>query len=100
MPAAMEPALGEMRTDSRPDAHSASGIASLPPSFRVKSDPVSAPSSRFADRKVHFIGIGGSGMSGLARMLLDCGAVVSGSEPSPNPQTFDLTKHGARVSRD
>jgi hypothetical protein len=34
--------------------------------------------------RVHFIGIGGSGMSGLARMLLDCGRGVSGSEPSPN----------------
>jgi UDP-N-acetylmuramate--alanine ligase len=56
--------------------------------------------SRFAGRRVHFIGIGGSGMSGLARMLLDDGAVVSGSEPSPNKTTFDLAKRGARISRD
>jgi UDP-N-acetylmuramate--alanine ligase len=49
---------------------------------------------------VHFIGIGGSGMSGLARMLLDNGAIVSGSEPNPNAQTFDLTKRGAKISRD
>jgi UDP-N-acetylmuramate--alanine ligase len=48
---------------------------------------------------VHFIGIGGSGMSGLARMLLDAGAVVSGSEPNPNPQSFELTKRGATISR-
>ena len=53
--------------------------------------------SRFAGQKIHFIGIGGSGMSGLARMLLDNGAIVTGSEPSPNPQTFDLTKRGAIV---
>src|SRR4051812_6369175 len=39
--------------------------------------------SRFAGKRVHFIGIGGSGMNGLARILLDCGAVVSGSDPNP-----------------
>jgi UDP-N-acetylmuramate--alanine ligase len=55
--------------------------------------------SRFAGRRVHFIGIGGSGMSGLARMLLDCGAVVSGSDPNPNNQTFELVRRGATVSR-
>lgn len=39
-------------------------------------------------------------MSGLASMLLDCGAIVSGSEPKPNRQTFDLTARGVRISRD
>ena len=33
-------------------------------------------------------------MSGLARMLLDAGAIVTGSEPKPNAQTFDLTQRG------
>jgi UDP-N-acetylmuramate--alanine ligase len=56
--------------------------------------------SRFAGRHVHFIGIGGSGMSGLARILLDCGAVVSGSEPRPNAASLDLARRGARISRD
>ncbi len=59
-----------------------------------------ATPSRFTGRRVHFIGIGGCGMSGLARMLIDNGAIVSGSEPKPNTTTFDLTQHGARVSRD
>ena len=58
------------------------------------------PESRFAGRRVHFIGIGGSGMSGLARMLLDSGAIVSGSEPNPNAQTLELSKRGANISRD
>jgi UDP-N-acetylmuramate--alanine ligase len=62
------------------------------PDFRV--------SSRFSGMKIHMIGIGGSGMSGLARMLLDRGAVVSGSEPQPNDQTFELTRAGAKVSCD
>src|SRR5437016_6044957 len=60
----------------------------------------SRSTSRFSGRRVHFIGIGGCGMSGLARMLLDKGAIVTGSEPKPNPQTFELTSRGARISRD
>src|SRR4051812_41021538 len=57
-------------------------------------------SSKFAGRRVHFIGIGGCGMSGLAAMLMDCGAIVSGSELRPNPQVFNLSKRGAEISRD
>jgi UDP-N-acetylmuramate--alanine ligase len=59
-----------------------------------------AARSRFTGRRVHFIGIGGCGMSGLARMLLDNGANVTGSEPKPNNVTFELTKRGAKISRD
>ncbi|HZK80511.1 MAG TPA: UDP-N-acetylmuramate--L-alanine ligase [Humisphaera sp.] len=58
----------------------------------------SATVSRFAGKRVHFIGIGGSGMSGLARMLLDAGAIVSGSEPKLNPQTEDLKRRGVQIS--
>ena len=43
----------------------------------------SRSASRFAGRRVHFIGIGGCGMSGLARMLLD--AARSSPAPSPSP---------------
>ena len=60
----------------------------------------SRSASRFAGRRVHFTGIGGCGMSGLAHILLDAGAVVTGSEPKPNQQTFDLTSRGVRISRD
>jgi UDP-N-acetylmuramate--alanine ligase len=56
--------------------------------------------SRFAGKRVHFIGIGGCGMSGLARILLDDRAIVTGSEPKPNPQTFQLSASGAKISRD
>src|SRR5205823_3584915 len=42
---------------------------------------------------------GGSGMSGLARMLLDSGAIVTGSEPRPNAQTLELVQQGAKISR-
>ncbi len=60
----------------------------------------SRSASRFTGKRVHFIGIGGCGMSGLARMLLDGGAVITGSEPKPNQQTFQLAKLGAKLSRD
>src|ERR1700722_14295496 len=56
--------------------------------------------SQFLGKHVHFIGVGGCGMSGLARMLLDAGAIVTGSEPKPNGGVFEMTRRGARVSRD
>ena len=58
----------------------------------------SRSASRFTGRRVHFIGIGGCGMSGLARMLLDAGATVTGSEPSLNTQTIELTNRGVVIS--
>ena len=55
--------------------------------------------SQFFGKRVHFIGIGGCGMSGLARMLLDAGAIVTGSDPKPNATTFAFMKSGIRISR-
>lgn len=52
----------------------------------------------FQGEHVHFVGIGGSGMSGLARVLIDAGAVVTGSDRVPNAQTDDLIARGANVS--
>ncbi len=60
----------------------------------------SRSASHFAGQRIHFIGIGGSGMSGLARMLLDGGAIVSGSEPHPNEQSLELSRRGVQISRD
>jgi UDP-N-acetylmuramate--alanine ligase len=48
-------------------------------------------------RRVHFIGIGGSGMSGIAEVLLNLGYKVSGSDITPSDQTRRLTRLGARV---
>lgn len=47
---------------------------------------------------VHFVGIGGSGMSGIARLFLAAGHVVSGSDRSENHNTRDLRELGATVS--
>ncbi len=57
----------------------------------------SRQSSRFAGKRVHFIGIGGCGMSGLARMLLDAGAIVTGSDVKPSAATIELARRGATV---
>jgi len=45
----------------------------------------------------YFIGIGGIGMSGLAKILLERGNEVSGSDPATNKQTDDLVASGARI---
>lgn len=46
---------------------------------------------------VHLIAIGGSGMSGVARMLLAGGVPVSGSDRSDSPALRSLEAAGARV---
>lgn len=45
----------------------------------------------------HFIGIGGIGVSALARMMLGRGAAVSGSDGSSSAITAELEKLGAKV---
>ncbi|WP_404435425.1 UDP-N-acetylmuramate--L-alanine ligase [Microbacterium aerolatum] len=45
----------------------------------------------------HFIGIGGSGMSGLAKMFLDAGIRVSGSDRSDSDNLRALAAAGATV---
>jgi len=47
---------------------------------------------------VHFVGIGGSGMSGIARLFLAAGHPVSGSDRSENHNTEALRALGATVT--
>ena len=47
---------------------------------------------------VHFVGIGGSGMSGIARLFLASGHRVSGSDRTANHNTDDLRALGATVA--
>ena len=54
-------------------------------------------STALATAKVHFIGIGGIGMCGLAELLHNMGAQVSGSDLSENQQTERLRELGVRV---
>ncbi|GIK24945.1 MAG: UDP-N-acetylmuramate--L-alanine ligase [Betaproteobacteria bacterium] len=48
-------------------------------------------------RRIHFVGIGGSGMSGIAEVMLNLGYEVSGSDLAENAATRRLAGLGARV---
>jgi UDP-N-acetylmuramate--alanine ligase len=48
-------------------------------------------------RHIHFVGIGGSGMSGIAEVMLNLGYEVSGSDLAENAATRRLAGLGARV---
>ncbi len=47
--------------------------------------------------RVHFVGIGGSGMNGIAHMMLDAGLRVSGSDRSESAYLDRLRERGAEV---
>jgi UDP-N-acetylmuramate--alanine ligase len=49
-------------------------------------------------RRIHFIGIGGIGMSGIAELLLNLGYEVSGSDMQRTDITDRLQSLGARIS--
>lgn len=48
-------------------------------------------------RRIHFIGIGGAGMSGIAEVLINLGYEVSGSDLNRSPVTEHLEKAGATI---
>jgi len=48
-------------------------------------------------KRIHFIGIGGSGMSGIAEVLLNLGYQVSGSDLQQTPVTERLEELGAKI---
>ena len=80
---AMENALREPRTESRSAGGPGAAAAGGPAQAYSAADPhanLRFSASRFRSRRVHFIGIGGSGMSGLASMLLDSGADVNAAD--------------------
>ncbi|HEU0202392.1 MAG TPA: UDP-N-acetylmuramate--L-alanine ligase [Burkholderiaceae bacterium] len=54
---------------------------------------------KHAVKHIHFVGIGGSGMSGIAEVLLNLGFTVSGSDAASNAATQRLAELGAQVSK-
>ena len=48
-------------------------------------------------KNIHFIGIGGAGMSALANVLIKRGFHVSGSDAKPGDMATKLAKEGALV---
>ncbi len=51
----------------------------------------------FSRQHLHFTGIGGIGMSGIAEVLLNLGYTISGSDLKLSPTTERLAKLGAKV---
>ena len=50
-----------------------------------------------AENHVHFVGIGGSGLSAIARLLLESGYTVTGSDRSLSPFAVDLQAAGVTI---
>ncbi|MDQ3779360.1 MAG: UDP-N-acetylmuramate--L-alanine ligase, partial [Chloroflexota bacterium] len=68
------------------------------PAFRSGASGVTLPTMPGVGQRVHFIGIGGIGMSGLARILAARGRVVTGSDAVASDQTAALTADGIAVA--
>jgi UDP-N-acetylmuramate--alanine ligase len=56
-----------------------------------------APSLMHRVRHIHFVGIGGAGMSGIAEVLINLGFEVSGSDLAESASVLRLRKLGARI---
>ena len=52
---------------------------------------------KHAIKHIHFVGVGGSGMSGIAEILHNLGYTVSGSDQSDSPTLQRLGRLGVRV---
>lgn len=66
----------------------------------IAAEPVAQqgiPGTSFGSRRFHFVGVGGSGMSGLARLLAGIGAEVTGSDSSGGAVVDGLTRDGHDV---
>jgi UDP-N-acetylmuramate--alanine ligase len=57
---------------------------------------VNASAAPWSARRLHFVGIGGAGMSGLAILAQALGAEVSGSDRAESPYLGRLREHGIR----
>ena len=49
-------------------------------------------------KKIHFIGIGGSGMSGIAEVMHNLGFYISGSDSASSKVTRELKQMGIKIS--
>jgi UDP-N-acetylmuramate--alanine ligase len=64
----------------------------------IKSQRRSAVEAMGRIRHLHFVGVGGSGMNGIAQVMLNLGYQVSGSDLCPNGATERLAEQGAVIS--
>lgn len=66
------------------------------PDFKRLSRTIEIPEMRRI-RRIHFVGIGGVGMCGIAEVLLNQGYAVSGSDLKNGPSTERLKQLGATI---
>jgi UDP-N-acetylmuramate--alanine ligase len=66
--------------------------------IRNKTETGDSGAKDLAGRRVHFIGIGGCGMSGLARLAQHLGASCSGSDLNPSSTVQSLRDSGIGVA--
>ncbi len=52
----------------------------------------------FKDKKIHFIGIGGISMSGIAMILYSHGSIITGSDAKQNENVLMLQEKGIKVT--
>ncbi|MBX9568448.1 MAG: UDP-N-acetylmuramate--L-alanine ligase [Candidatus Obscuribacterales bacterium] len=78
-----------MEIDTSRSLEAAAGVNRL--------DTKERPSLGSIDGPIHFVGIGGIGMSALARLLLADGSAVSGSDKAASEITEELSSLGAQV---
>jgi UDP-N-acetylmuramate--alanine ligase len=60
----------------------------------MMSDAAGAGSEPWSGRRLHFVGIGGAGMSGYARVAHELGASISGSDSAPSSHLERLVADG------
>ena len=56
--------------------------------------------SKFSLNNIHFVGIGGSGMSGIAEVLFNLGYTVTGSDKKESDTTNRLIDLGIEIAFD
>lgn len=66
-------------------------------SDQIRQVPASHGEGMGRIKRIHFVGIGGAGMSGIAEVLINLGYAVSGSDIQQNTVTRRLQDMGARI---
>lgn len=91
----MSPQVGSSSSATAPAEHAGSrqAVAARPGAWWEGKDGHFDPRGK----SIYLVGIGGCGMSGLARMLRGRGALVSGSDAYRSPFTDGLTAEGVEV---
>lgn len=86
---------------SLPTPESGSGVLPATPDTAAPAAEPAAPEgiagTSFVSRRFHFVGVGGSGMSGLARLLAGVGGIVSGSDSHGGSVVDGLATEGHDV---